>query len=82
MFVPWETLARGHPSTEICRRRAEQKRRCLATSAARVATGIKLRYCGHILDKVDTFKYISIMVPFDDNDWSAVLQNLQKLWIK
>ena len=70
---------------EICRRGAEQKCHRLAVNSIHVVTGMELQSHYHIVDKVDTYKYLKHMLFFDDSDWPTIfndLQRLQRIWVR
>ena len=78
MFILCEALAAGHLGTAICLKGAEWKRRRLAAAAAQEAAGTEFRAQDHVLERLETVKYLDRLLLSDDSDWPVVAGNLWK----
>ena len=66
----------GHRGITMSKRGAEQKLRHLTATATQVASGTELWARDHVLEYVDTFKYLVIMMSFNESNLSKVAWNL------
>ena len=78
MLVPWRTLNGRHPSTAQCARGTEWKRQRLAEEEFRENTEKAFEAYGAPLENVTVFKYMGLVITAGDDDWPAVVGNLQK----
>ena len=78
MIVPWCTLNGIHTDTTQYTRGAEQKRRQLGEEELRESTERAFEAYGDPLKNVTTFKYMGRVMASGDDDWPAVVGNLQK----
>ena len=58
MFVPWGAINRNHPTTGLCKRGAEWKRRRMVEEEAREGEVIAFRAYGQPLAMVISFRYL------------------------
>ena len=73
----------GKLVTAICNREADQKRRCLAATAAQVAAWTELREWNQVFKKVNAFKYLGMMILYGVRDLSEVTLKFyiaQRIW--
>ena len=82
MFIPQEAIAAGHLGNKMFKRGAEQKRHRLAATYAQAVAGKDFLEQDQILENVDTFKYLSMMLYFDESDWTTAACNLHIVWRK
>ena len=78
MLVPWHTLNGRHPATLQCNMGAERKRRRLAEEELRETTERAFQDYREPLENVTAFRYLGRMMKAVDDDWPAVVFNLQK----
>ena len=77
MFMPWEAPNRRNPSTALCARGAARRLWNLAEEAwAEAETAF--RGYGQPLEKVISFLYLGRLRTEMDDDWPAVISNIQK----
>ena len=74
----WCSLNRLHKITLHCKKEAYQKRQFLAAEEVRAITARAFSDYSRPLDMVPYFKYLGIVLPVADDDWSAVIHNLAK----
>ena len=78
MLVPWRTLNGRHLNTAQCSRGAERNRRRLAEEELRERSERAFQAYGEPLVNVTTFRYLGRVMTAGDDDWPAVIGNLQK----
>ena len=76
MFILREALAAGHLGTAMCLRGSEWKHRRLAAADAQEAARTEFRAWDHVLERVETFKYLGRILLSEDSDWPVVAGNL------
>ena len=77
MFITCETMAARYLGIKICKRGVWWNRRCLAGTAAQVAVGMEFWAWYHVLEKVYIFKYLGMIISFNDRNLLAIGCNLQ-----
>ena len=78
MLVPWRTLNGRHLTTPQCARGAERKRRRLAEEELRKSMEKAFQAYGETLENVTAFRYLVQAMTLGDDDWPAVVGNLQR----
>ena len=78
MLVPLITLNGSHHATSQCARGEEQKRRQLAEEELREITERACEAYGAPLENVTAFKYLERVMTAGDDEWPAVVGNLQR----
>ena len=78
MLVPWRSLDRLNQRTEQCTKGAEQKRRRLAVKEERVVTSTVFSAYRRPLEMGNSFRYLRRIISVEDDDWPAVIRNLEK----
>ena len=78
MLVPRRDLNGRHPATAQCTRGAERKRRRLAEAETRESLERTFKAYGEPLQNVSTFRYLGRVLTAGDDDWIAVVGNLEK----
>ena len=66
MFIPWKEMETGHLDTTMCKRGGDHKRHHLAVIASQVESGMEFWEQYQVLEKFDTFKYLSMMLLFEN----------------
>ena len=77
MFVLQKSLNGQELATVFCQRGSERKCCCLAEEEARAGTEMSLTAYGVPLALVTSFKYLGRVLVAEDDDWPAVIPNLQ-----
>ena len=77
MLVPYHILNGRHPATAQYVRGAEQKRRRLSEADLMESTEMSFKAYGAPLENVTAFKYLGWVMTTGDDDWHAVVGNLQ-----
>ena len=80
ILVTWKALDGKHRLTAQCTWGAERKRRQLSAEEGREVTDRAFSTYGHPLYMVTSFKYLVQVILVMDNDWTAVVKNLD--WVK
>ena len=70
-------MNKHHPTTALLGRGADSKRKRLAEEEAQAGATAFQSY-GILLETVMSFKYLRFPLIVADNDWPAVIVNLQK----
>ena len=78
-LLPWRTLNRRHLSTTQCTRGAKRKRRRLVEEELRESTERAFQAYGKPLENMTAFRYLGRVMMAGDDDWTAVVGNLQKV---
>ena len=78
MRVPWQFINRSHKCKSQYNKGAERKRRCLEVEEESVAISRKFSAYGRILEMVPSFKHLGKLLLAKDDNWSAVIRNLEK----
>ena len=78
MLVPWTALNGRHPNTSQCAKWTERKRRKMVAEEAREGMYQAFRAYGHLLTMVEEFNYLCHIITASDDEWTAVVGNLQK----
>ena len=79
MLVPYHILNGRHPATAQYARGAEQKRRRLSEADLMESTEMSFKDYGAPLKNVTAFKYLGWVMTTGDDDWHAVVGNLQRV---
>ena len=82
MFVSHKAFNGRNIVTEFFQRGDERKRRCLAEEEARLGAELTITAYGIPLYPVTSFKYLGRVILAADDDWPAVVNNLQISWRK
>ena len=77
-MVPWRTLNERHPTTAQYARGAERKRRRLAEEEFRESMERVFEAYGTPLENMTAFRYLVQVMTVTDDDWPAVVGNLQR----
>ena len=78
MQVPQRALDRRHPGTAQFLKGAEQKRRQMAETEMRENSERAFEAYGAPIETVTEFKYLGRIMTATDDDWLAVVGNLEK----
>ena len=78
MQVPRRALNGRHPGTAQCAKGAERKRRRLEETETRENSELAFKAYGAPIESVLEFKYLGRILMVTDNNWRAVVGNLQK----
>ena len=77
-LVPWRTLNGRHIATAHCARGEEWKRSWLAEEELSEITERAFQAYGEPLENVTAFRYMGRVMTVGDDDWPAVVGNLQR----
>ena len=66
----------GHIGNKMFRRGVERNHICLAANEALVSAETEFWARDHILDNLDTFKYLIQILSFDESKWPSFAKNL------
>jgi hypothetical protein len=78
MFVTTQALARGHQTSESCRRMTASRVQQESLEAIRLASEVTFTAYGTALETVSCFPYLGRPLSCCDNDWPAIYRNLKK----
>ena len=78
IFMSHKALNSRHLATAFCRRGEERKRCRLEEEEAQAATDRAITAYGTPLSPVTSFNYLGIFLLAADDDWPAVVHNLQR----
>ena len=78
MLVLWRSLNGSHKSTAQCNKGAESKRRWLVAEEARDVRSRAFSSYSQPLEMLTPFKYLGRLLSAADDDWPAVIHNLEK----
>ena len=82
MFINQDAMAAEHLGTTICKSGVKRNHHHIAATAAQITAGTDFQAQDQVLEKLDTFNYLDMMLSFYDRDWPVVNWNLHKYWIK
>ena len=69
MFIPWESLTAGHLDTSMCKRVGKRKCYRIAAAADWEIYVMEFRAQYHMLDSMDIFKCLVLILLSDEIDW-------------
>ena len=77
IFIPQKKMLARHLGTTILNRVSELKHRHLASTTTQIEATTEFWVWNQVLEKLDTFKYLDMMLYFYEIEWPMVDRNLQ-----